>query len=82
MDYKNMTVEQLEKENQKLMQKRVDVKAEQLKLNEVLSIKVDEKKVRAKVESMTDKEKKIAVQILGEAGGIKSEEKVGMPGAK
>ena len=80
MTYENMSVEQLEKENQKLMQKRVDIKTEQLKIVAILEKKVDEKKVKEKIDSMTDKEKKIAVQVLGEAGGIKSEEKVGEPG--
>jgi len=81
MNYEAMTLPELEKEKQELDKKRVDIKAEQLKLCAVLEKRVDEKKVKEKIEAMTDKEKKIATQILS-AKAIVSEEEVGKPGAK
>lgn len=82
MNYETMTVPQLEKEKLELDKKRAEIKAEQQKICAVLEKKVDEKKVKKKIDSMTDKEKTIATQILSGAGDIVSEEKVGMPGTK
>lgn len=82
MNYETMTIPQLEKEKQELDKKRASIKAEQLKICVVLEKRVDEKKVKEKIDSMTDKEKGIATQILSGAGAIASEEKVGTPGTK
>ena len=81
MDYEAMTVEQLEKEKLELDKKRTGIKAEQLRICAVLEKRVDEKKVKEKIDSMTDKEKQIATQVLS-AKAIVSEEKVGTPGTK
>ena len=82
MNYDTMTLPELEKEKQELDKKRVGIKAEQLKICAVIEKKVDEKKVKEKIDSMTDKEKKIATQILSGAGAIASEEAVGTPGTE
>jgi len=81
MNYEAMTLPELEKEKQELDKKRVGIKAEQLKICAVVEKKVDEKKVKEKIDGMTDKEKTIATQILS-AKAIVSEEKVGTPGTK
>ena len=81
MNYEAMTLPELEKEKQELDKKRVGIKAEQLKICAVVEKKVDEKKVKEKIDSMTDKEKAIAAQVLG-ARAIVSEEEVGTPGTK
>jgi len=81
-DYENMTVEQLEKENQKLMAKRREIVSEQRILNAVRDRKIIEAKAKATIEGMTDSEKAALTQVLSGAGGIGSEEKVGTPGAE
>lgn len=82
MNYETMTVAQLEKEKQKLGEKKAELKVEVMKICAVLEKKVDEIKVKEKIDSMTDKEKAIATQILSGAGAIVSEEAVGEPGTK
>jgi len=77
-----MSLEQLDKKHLELREKRVEIKADMIKVNAVREKKVDEKKVKEKIDSMTDKEKKIATQILSGAGAIASEEEVGTPGTK
>lgn len=81
-NYEEMSLEQLDKKHLELREKRFEIKAEQVKLNAVREKLVDEKNVREKIEAMSDKEKKIATQILSNAGAIVSEEKVGAPGVK
>jgi len=81
MNYEEMTIEQLDKEKQELDKKRAGIKAEQLKICAVLEKRVDEKKVKEKIDGMTDKEKTIATQILS-AKAIVSEEEVGTPGTE
>lgn len=81
-NYEEMSLEQLDKKHLELRQKRVEIKEEQVKVNAIREKRVDEKKVKEKIDSMTDKEKKIATQILSGAGAIVSEEEVGTPGTK
>jgi len=81
MNYEAMTIPELEKEKLELDKKRAGIKAEQLKICAVLEKRIDEKKVKEKIDGMTDKEKTIATQILS-AKAIVSEEKVGTPGTK
>ena len=80
-DYENMTVEQLEAENQKLMAKRREIVSEQRILNAVRDRKIIEAKAKATIEGMTDSEKAALSQVLSGVGGIGSGEKVGTPGA-
>ena len=80
-NYENMTLTELDKAFLEMREKRVEIKADMVKLNAVREKMVDEKKVKEKIDSMTDKEKAIAAQVLG-AKAIVSEEAVGTPGTK
>lgn len=80
MEYEKMTIAELTKENQLLMNEKIKIKAEQRKLNIVLEEKISEDEAKKKVESMSDPDKKAMTQVLSNVGGIKSEEKVGKPG--
>jgi len=80
-NYEEMSLEQLDKKHLELREKRFEIKAEQVELNAVREKRVDEKKVKEKIDGMTDKEKAIAAQVLG-AKAIVSEEAVGEPGTK
>ncbi len=82
MAYEKMTRKQLEAENAKLMKAKADIRAKQIELNAALAKKIAEEKVAAKVAALSDDEKTIAAQVLKGAGGIKSGEAVGTPGAK
>jgi len=80
-NYEEMSLEQLDKKFLEMREERVEIKAEMVELNTVREKRIDEKKVKEKIDSMTDKEKAIAAQVLG-AKAIVSEEKVGTPGTK
>lgn len=82
MGYETMTIAQLSEENQKLTVARAKIKATQMTLVAVMEAKIAAETAKKKVEDMSPAEKKVAIQILAGAGGIKSEEKVGIPGAK
>jgi hypothetical protein len=82
LDYESMTPEQLEKENKRLMAKKAEIRVEQLKINRILTERQVEIEAKAKVESMTDKQREAMKQELSNVGGIKSEEKVESPGAE
>ena len=80
-NYEDMSLEQLDKKFLEMREERVEIKADMVKLNAVREKMVDEKKVKEKIDGMTDKEKAIAAQVLG-AKAIVSEEAVGTPGTK
>lgn len=82
MGYEKMTIPQLVEENRKFMAEKAEIKTKQMKLVAVMEGKIAVATAKKKVEDMSPAEKKIATQILVGAGGIKSEEKVGTPGAK
>jgi len=79
-DYKNMTIEQLERANQELMKRRQRIKGEQKQIAAELDSRQAEISARKKVSSMSDSEKAAAAQIL-KTEGIESAEAVGSPGA-
>ena len=81
-NYEEMTPEQLERENKKLMAKKAEIREEQLEINRILTEKQVEIQTKAKVEAMSDPEKEAMRQTLSSAGGIKSEEKVESPGTE
>jgi hypothetical protein len=81
MAYEKMTLKELEKEKAKIFEEIAKLKAKARSIQRVQDTKSAEANVARKIESMTDAEKKIATQILGPKG-IKSEEKVGVPGTK
>lgn len=81
-DYENMTPKELEKENKKLMAEKAAIRVEQLEINRILTERQVEIEAKAKVESMTDKQREAMKQELSNVGGIKSEEKVESPGAE
>jgi hypothetical protein len=78
-DYKNMSIEDLEKLNQDLMNQREAIKEEQRKIAAVLDEKCALRDAQRKAETMSDPEKAALLQIL-KPEGIRSEEKVGEPG--
>lgn len=78
-DYAKMSVEQLEREIEKLMAKRAEIKAEMQAVNAVLDEKRAKEAAQAQVEAMSDAEKAALAQALG-AEGIPSAEAVGEPG--
>jgi len=80
-NYEDMSIEQLEKENNKLSARRLEIKSEQMKIVAVLERKRSEKEAAAKVARMTDKEKQAMARVI-QAEGIESTEAVGEPGAK
>jgi hypothetical protein len=81
-DYESMTDDQLEKLNQQLMQKRADIKAEQLKINKVLDARAADREAEKVYDNMSDAGKAKLKQIISSAGGIESEEKVEVPGTE
>ena len=81
-DYESMTNDQLEAENQRLWETRVEAKKEQLKIKKILDERYAKEEVRKKVEGMSDAEKAELKQVLSNVGGIKSEAEVGEPGAE
>lgn len=78
--YDSMTIEALTKESAKLAKDRAAIKAEQIKVAAVLGKKESEKKYADKVKAMNSAERKALAQAI-DVVGIKSEEKVGEPGA-
>jgi len=80
-NYEEMSLEQLDKKFLEMREERVEIKADMVKINAVREKRIDEKKVKEKIDGMTDKEKAIAAQVLV-AKAIVSEEAVGTPGAK
>lgn len=81
-NYESMSLADLDKKFLELRKNKTETKIELRKLNEIREKRIGERKVRKKIDSMTDKEKKIATQILSNAGAIVSEEKIGTPGTK
>ena len=81
-NYESMTLAELDKKYLELRKKKVETKAEMIKLNEAREKRIDEKKVREKLEGMTAKEQKIAAQMITNVGQIESKEAVGKPGTK
>jgi len=79
-DYNQMTIEELEKANQELMEQRQKIKDEQRLIAAVLDRKQAEARAKAKVARMSDPEKAALAQVL-KAGSIESAEAVGSPGA-
>ena len=80
-NYEDMTLTELDKKFLEMREKRVEIKAEMVKLNAVREKMIGELKVKEKIDAMTDKEKAIAVQVLS-AKAIVSEEEVGTPGTE
>lgn len=79
--YEDMTLKELDEKFLELRTDKAEIKKEMLRINEVREEKVDVEKVKEKINSLTDKERSVASQILG-AQGIESKEAVGKPGAK
>lgn len=74
-------MESLVKKKHELEKKILELRGEVRKIQKIQDANAAKEAVVKKVESMSDTEKKIAAQILSPKG-IKSEEKVGNPGAK
>jgi len=77
-NYKDMTVAELEKENQKLMAEKEAIKKRQLAIAKLLAGKQMAEAAKAKVEAMSEEERNLLRQVLGPAG-IESKEAVGKP---
>lgn len=79
MDYESMTVAALEKENQKLSEKREAIRQEQKKLVAVMDKRQAQEEAQRKYDRMSDPERAALAQVITKAGGIESEEGVGVP---
>lgn len=75
MNYAEMTIEQLEQENQILMAKRAEILATQRQIAMILSQKVAEQKAQKTFDSMSNVEKQALKQTVM-ASGIESQEQV------
>jgi len=75
MEYEDMTIDELEKENQRLMGEKAKVKAEQVKLNKVMTAKLLVKGAVDQAEKMTEPQKAALLQVL-QPKGIESAEVV------
>jgi hypothetical protein len=79
MNYKDMSIEQLEAENIKLMAEKEAVRQKQVELNAVMSSKIAESDARKKFDAMSDAERQALNRIISNAGNIASGEAVGTP---
>jgi predicted RecB family endonuclease len=79
MNYKDMTIEQLEAENIKLMAEKEAVRQKQVELNAVMSSKIAEIEARKKFDAMPDAERQALNRIISNAGNIASGEVIGTP---
>ncbi len=74
-----MSIEELEAENLKLMGKKDEIRLKQREINDLMTKKIAEAEAKRKFDSMSDAEKSALAQIVSNAGGIESKEKVGAP---
>jgi len=76
MDYEEMTVEELEEENLRLMGEKDKIRAEQLKIKAVLDKKVALRDAERKLATLSDSEKRALLQVI-HTQGIPSAEEFG-----
>jgi hypothetical protein len=78
MNYEEMTLQELELENEKLMEQKEAIREKQKRINEIMTKKMVEAETRKKYKSMSEAEKEALTQIISGAGGIKSKEEMGI----
>lgn len=81
MGIETMNLKELEKEKAKIHGEIEKLRQKAKAIQTIMDSKSAEANVSRKIAAMSDDEKKIAAQILSPKG-IKSEEKVGVPGTK
>ena len=77
MGYETMSVEELIAENQRLIRERDRIKNEQRKITIIIDQKCSQESAMQKYNAMSDAEKEVLNQVISNAGGIYSEEKIG-----
>lgn len=79
-NYENMTIDQLEEANRKLMAEKQALRSEQLRLHAVLDRKIARRRAEDIAATLGDDEKRELAQVIGPQG-VETDEGVGTPTA-